>query len=136
MGAQDFWVMVDRIRASDGRYAGDAYAFVMDALDHTVRELGERRHVTAAELFQGMCRFARGRYGMMAWDVLRNWGIRSASDVGDIVFQLCDAGILSRREEDTRGQFDLPVDLKQVLEDEYFELHSPFDPDVAPEDED
>lgn len=121
MGASEFWLVVERIRAADGRYAGDAYAFVMDGLDHTVRALDERRHVSAGELLSGLCRFARERYGMMAYDVFRAWGISSGSDVGEIVFQLVDAGILARREEDTREEFDTPLDLKQALEDSYFD---------------
>ena len=133
MSTPDFWGVVERIRAADGRYDGEAYAFVMDGLDHTVGELEERRHVTAGELLQGLVRFARDRYGMMAYDVLRAWGIGTGSDVGEIVFQLCDAGILARRDEDTREQFDLPLDLKQVLEDEYFDSHTPFDRGAAPD---
>lgn len=121
MSAAEFWVVVERIRATDGRYARDAYAFVMDGLDHTVRALDERRHVTARELLEGSCRFARARYGMMAYDVLRAWGITSGSDVGEIVFQLVDAGLLSRRDEDAREDFDAPLDLRRVLEDEYFD---------------
>lgn len=121
MGASEFWLAVERIRAADGRYAADAYAFVMDGLDHTVRALDERRHVSASELLTGLCRFARERFGMMSYDVLRAWGIRSGSDVGEIVFQLIDAGLLSRRDDDTREDFDTPLDLKQVLEESYFE---------------
>lgn len=122
MGAAEFWIVVDRIRAVDGRYSRDAYAFVMDGLDYTVRALEERRHVSARELLDGLCVFARGRFGMMAYDVLRAWGIHAGSDVGEIVFQLVDAGILSRREEDMREEFDAPFDLKRVLEDSYFDF--------------
>ena len=121
MTASEFWSLVERIRAVDGRYARDAYAFVMDGLDHTVRALDERRHVSAQELLEGLCAFARDRYGMLAFDVLHAWGIASGADVGEVVFQLVDAGMLSRREEDAREDFDIPLDLKQALEDSYFE---------------
>lgn len=125
MSASEFWTVVERIRASDGRYSDDAYAFVMDGLDHTVRALPERRHVSGQELLAGLCRFARDRYGMMSYDVLCSWGIRRGRDVGEIVFQLVDAGILSRRDEDTREDFDTPLDLKQVLEERYFDFDPP-----------
>ena len=121
MGRSEFWSTVERIRASDGRYARDAYAFVMDGLDSTVRSLPERRHVSAQELMDGLCRFARERFGMLAFTVLTRWGLASASDVGEIVFQLVEAGILSRREEDSRADFDLDIDFKQTLEDSYFD---------------
>lgn len=125
MSAQEFWLVVERIRAMDGRYARDAYAFVMDGLDQTVSALDERRHVSAAELLDGLCRFARERFGMMGYDVLSSWGLRTGSDVGEIVFQLVDAGILSRREEDSRHDFDPPLDLKHALEDSYFDTIEP-----------
>lgn len=130
MGAAEFWEVVERIREADGRYGRDAYAFVMDGLDYTVRMKEERRHVTGGELLDGLCAFARGRYGMMAYDVVRSWGIQSGSDIGEIVFQLIDAGILSRREEDSREDFDTPLDLKQALEDSYFNSGDPFDPEI------
>ena len=122
MGRSEFWTTVERIRASDGRYARDAYAFVMDGLDYTVRSLPARRHVSARELMDGLCRFGRERFGMLAFAVLSRWGLASASDVGEIVFQLVEAGILSRREEDSRADFDFDIDLKQTLEDSYFDL--------------
>lgn len=122
MSVGDFWMAVEQIRERDPRYARDAYAFVMDGLDHTVSALEERRHVTARELLYGLCAFAREKFGMLAFDVLQSWGIRSGSDVGAIVFHLIDAGILSRRDEDAREDFDTPLDFKQALEDSYFDL--------------
>jgi uncharacterized repeat protein (TIGR04138 family) len=117
----EFWEAVERIRSADGRYGRDAYAFVMEALDVTVRDAGERRHVSASELIDGLVRYARARYGMMAYSVVRAWGLGTGSDVGEIVFQLIDAGILSKRDEDTREDFDVGVNFKRVLEDEYFD---------------
>ena len=125
MARSEFWSVVDRIRAQDGRYARDAYAFVMDGLDHTVRSLDERRHVSAEELLRGLCRFARERFGMLAFTVLESWGVVSGADVGEIVFQLVDAGILSRRQEDARSDFDVSMDLKRILEDLYFDDGAP-----------
>lgn len=121
MSHADFWDLVERIRAGDGRFARDAYAFVMDGLDDTVRALPQRRHVSGPELVHGLCRFARRRYGMLAFAVLERWGIRCTADIGAIVFQLVDAGILSRRDEDAIGDFDSVVDLREALEERYFE---------------
>jgi uncharacterized repeat protein (TIGR04138 family) len=117
----EFWLAVERIRAVDARYAPDAYAFVMEALDFTVRSLPERRHVSAAELVDGLRRAACERYGMLAFSVLQKWGVTSGSDVGEIVFQLIGAGVLSRREEDSREEFDPVGSLQPGLEDRYFE---------------
>lgn len=116
----EFWLAVERIRAADARYQPDAYAFVMEALDFTVRSLEERRHVSAAELVEGLRHVARERYGMLAGTVLQKWGLAAGSDVGEIVFQLIDAGILSKRDEDTREEFDAVGDFQTELEDGYF----------------
>ena len=45
---------VERIRKRDKRYAPEAYAFVMDALDYAIRLIGKRRHVSAAELLSSV----------------------------------------------------------------------------------
>lgn len=115
----EFWQAVQRIRADDARYAPEAYAFVMEALDFTVRSLPARRHVSGPELVAGLCRAAGERFGMLAFAVLEKWGIRSGSDVGEIVFQLIDVGILARRDEDTREEFDDTGSLRADLEDRY-----------------
>ncbi len=117
----EFWLAVDRIREGDARYKPDAYAFVMEAVDYTVRSLGVWRHVSAAELVEGLRRAACDRYGMLAFTVLEKWGVRTGSDVGEIVFQLIDAGFLSRQDDDSREAFDEVGSLASDLVDRYFE---------------
>jgi len=116
----EFWSLVERIRTEDGRYRPEAYAFVMEALDATVRSAGERRHVSAAELLAGACDHAGRVYGLMALTVLSSWGIRAGSDIGEIVFQLIDGGVLSKRDEDARADFDQEIDFQAILEENYF----------------
>lgn len=117
----EFWQAVERIRSADARYAPEAYAFVMEALDYTVRALGERRHVSAAELVDGLLRAAGERYGMLAFTVLDRWGLRCGADAGAIVFHLIDAGILSRRDEDSQEEFDAIGHFRADLEDRYLQ---------------
>ncbi|MDH4038744.1 MAG: hypothetical protein OEX18_03655 [Candidatus Krumholzibacteria bacterium] len=117
----EFWLAVDRIREGDARYKPDAYAFVMEAVDYTVRSLGVWRHVSAAELVEGLRRAACDRYGMLAFTVLEKWGVRTGSDVGEIVFQLIDEGFLSRQDDDSREAFDEVGSLASDLVDRYFE---------------
>ncbi len=117
----EFWAAVDSIVERDARYARDAYGFVVDALETAVQLAGRRGHVSGPQVVEGLLELARSRMGVMAWTVLEKWGVRTSLDVGDIVFQLIDAGILSRREEDAREDFDLSVDFRHVLEERYFE---------------
>ena len=112
----EFWETVERIRAEDGRYARDAYPFVMDSLDFTMKQIGVRRHVSAAELVRGLCDNAKHRFGLFAYTVLAKWGIERSDDVGEVVFQLIGAGILSRQEGDARADFNGVLDLREALE--------------------
>ncbi len=112
----EFWNAVERIRASDERFAPDAYAFVMDSLEVTMRRIGERRHVSAEELVGGVCANARQRFGLFAYTVLAKWGMKTSDDVGEIVFQLIGVGILSQQESDRRSDFNGVADFHDALE--------------------
>jgi uncharacterized repeat protein (TIGR04138 family) len=119
--ARGFWESVEEIRRSDDRFAVESYGFVMDGLQHTLRMIGGQRHVTAHELLGGLCSYAHERYGVMSYTLLERWGIETTGDFGDIVFQLVDAGVLAKRDEDIREAFDDVFDLREVLEHGYFE---------------
>ena len=117
-----FWTAVDAARAADGRYRREAYAFVMHALGVTVRLLPPerlddpvRRHLSGQELIEGAIRCARESFGVMAPTVFREWGVESGEDVGRIVFQLLDAGVLSARPEDSMEDFRGAPDLLDRL---------------------
>ncbi len=89
-----------QIIAQDPRYKPEAYLFVHDALGHTWARLDQRRHVTGRELLDGIKYLALERYGPMARAVLNSWGVRTTDDFGAIVFNLVDAGLLSKTEDD------------------------------------
>jgi uncharacterized repeat protein (TIGR04138 family) len=112
----------------DPRYAYEAYEFVFQALDHTLKLLGRdlpdensdpedtRFHLSGRELVEGMCDFARREFGLMAAVVFRMWGVRRTDDFGEIVFNLIDAGLMSSTPEDSRADFHALFDLEEVLE--------------------
>ena len=113
---------VDALRARGSRYAREAYVFVVAALGETVRALpaerladGERRHLSGQELTAGVIRTAREEFGPLAPMVFREWGVRATEDVGEIVFDLVEAGQLSARPEDTRADFTGGVELLEAL---------------------
>ena len=117
----DFWEAVGRIQERDDRLQPQLYAFVMQALDQTIQRIGERRHVSATELLDGFSLHARERFGLLAHDVIRKWGVGRASDVGRAVFQLVDAGVLAKQTSDSPGDFDVEYDFQAALEAHYFE---------------
>ena len=52
----------------------------------------------------------------MAPEVLAQLGIRTTSDIGDIVYNLISIGEISQAENDTREDFDDVFDLGEELE--------------------
>lgn len=110
------------VRRRDRRFARHAYEFVLDALDHTIvtlgkdRLTGEERHVGGQELLEGIRELAAQQFGPMAGVVFRRWGITRSEDFGEIVFNLIDAGLLSRRAEDSRMDFSDGCDFEQAFD--------------------
>jgi uncharacterized repeat protein (TIGR04138 family) len=100
---------LERIQAKDPRYTREAYLFVREALDHTQKAKkdtrGHVRHVSGQELLNGIRDFALVQYGPMAITVLKEWGINSCQDFGEIVFNMIDIGWLAKTEQDSRADF-------------------------------
>jgi uncharacterized repeat protein (TIGR04138 family) len=114
------------VRRRDRRYACNAYYFVLDALDYTMvklgreRKEGDSRHVGGRELLDGIREFAADQFGPMANVVFNQWGLNGTEDFGEIVFNLIDTGLLSRRDEDSRLDFSDGYDFERVF-DEMFQ---------------
>ncbi|HKK73419.1 MAG TPA: Minf_1886 family protein [Candidatus Krumholzibacteria bacterium] len=107
-------------------YSPHAYEFVMQALDYTLRNLDEPRHVSGAELLDGIRRCAREEFGPMARHVLNTWGVYESRDFGAIVFDLVERGVLARTDDDDVRDFDDGFDFRTVFEREYYDEHPAF----------
>jgi uncharacterized repeat protein (TIGR04138 family) len=115
---------LDELVRNDPRYASEAYEFVFLALGHTQKLLGrvqpvggveQEHHVRGPELLNGIRDLALQEFGLMARTVFRMWGINSTADFGEIVFNLIDAGLMSKTEEDQRLDFHDVYDLDEAL---------------------
>ncbi|MCX6843908.1 MAG: hypothetical protein NTX53_16720 [candidate division WOR-3 bacterium] len=106
---------LDTVLAKDPRFRPEAYLFVHDALGHTCARLGQRRHVTGRELLEGIKDIALKRYGAMSLAVLNSWGVRTTDDFGAIVFNLVDAELLSKTEEDRIDDFHAVYNFDDVF---------------------
>ena len=58
---------------------------------------------------------ALAHYGMLALAVLGQWGIRSTSDLGELVYNLIASGDLERSPADSRADFDQVYDFEEAL---------------------
>ncbi len=99
------------ILSRESRYAAGAYTFVAEAVTFTVGRLSVHRHVSARELLEGIRDYAAGQFGVMAGEVLHEWGIHEATDVGRIVYLMIDAKLLAASEEDSPEDFNIDFDL-------------------------
>ena len=92
-------------------YHTDAYSFVNEVVAYALQRAGEMRHISAVELLENCRMYAAEQYGFLARTVLENWHIKCADDIGNIVYELIDAGKLSASPGDTREDFSIPYDL-------------------------
>jgi uncharacterized repeat protein (TIGR04138 family) len=90
----------------DPRYALGAYEFTRLAVTYASEVVfATGTHVTGRELLEAIRQFARERYGVMAPEVLRAWGVHTTDDFGEIVFNLVDQKLLSKTDEDSKEDF-------------------------------
>ncbi len=111
----------------DPRFAYEAYEFIFDALNHSQHLLGysandnnsegncHRQHVTGAQLLYGLCDYARQEFGLLAKVVFHHWGIYRTDDIGEIVYNLIDVGMLSKTNEDHKSDFHDLFNLDRAL---------------------
>ena len=72
-------------------------------------------HVTGQTLCATMRDLAIRQYGMMAAIVWSHWGVRSTSDIGNVVYNLIEAGELQKNEGDSRSDFDDVFDFAEAF---------------------
>lgn len=122
------------VLARDSRYSIHAYAFLFEALEHTkilkkrsrakvrakrLKAAGSARHVSGREICEGARELALRHYGLLAMTVLAQWGIRSTSDLGEIVYNLIASGDLEKTPEDSRADFDGVYDFEAAFRRDY-----------------
>lgn len=99
----------------DERYTVQAYLFVREGLDHTVKKLDKPRHVSGQELLAGMREYALEEFGPVTKRVLSEWGINECIDFGNIVFNLVNHGLLGKTDEDSIEDFMSGYDFTEAF---------------------
>ena len=131
----DFKQIVIDIRRKDPRYSEEAYAFVhqgvLFAAEHFNKpEFGSDRHLSGAELSEGLREFAISEFGPMSHFVMKKWGLNSTLDFGHVVFNLIDARVLAASPRDNLGDFHEVFDFEEAFIDPWS-----YDGDTLPEPE-
>ncbi len=112
---------IEKMVARDRRYPASAYLLVFEGLEHALALLPVRRHVAPAELLDGIRHRSLENWGMLARVVLESWNVQSAGDVGDMVFNLVEAGLLVASDEDTRADFEDALDFDRAFDEGFLE---------------
>jgi uncharacterized repeat protein (TIGR04138 family) len=111
---------VAAVISRDKRFDAQAYFFLKDALDFTLKRIadgngGHSRHVSGPELLLGFRDFALDQFGPMSSTLMKEWGIRQCRDIGDMVFQLIDEGMFGKQDSDSLEDFSEVFDLEDAL---------------------
>jgi uncharacterized repeat protein (TIGR04138 family) len=98
--------VLSRLARTDNRYSVDAYRFVFESLEYTLRKVVSRPgHVTGRELLDGIRLYALEQFGGLAPMVFGFWGVHETLDFGEIVFNLVGANLMGRTDQDTKEDF-------------------------------
>ncbi len=128
----------------DTRYKFEAYQFIRESLQYAHENLNlpdvahasessdaptppAPKHVTGQQLCEACRQYAVEQYGFMSKTVLGSWGIRSTSDLGELVYNLIRIEQMRKSETDRREDFD-----------DVFSFDDAFEPkfEFAPRDDD
>jgi uncharacterized repeat protein (TIGR04138 family) len=123
---KDFYQLAEELFAQDPRYKPDAYEFLIQGLYFTQKKLKRVGHVSGRELSEGLRDFAIEQFGPMAQTVFSHWGITLTQDLGNMVYNMINKGMLSRTEEDSlddfKDVFDFQEAFANVLRDSVIKL--------------
>jgi uncharacterized repeat protein (TIGR04138 family) len=117
---------IEEIAEDVGLYPPEAYQFVGQGLNYTVKKLkghlkepDANRHISGQELSEGLREFALMQWGLMARTVLLRWNIHRTDDFGKIVFALVSNDWLSKTDEDDESDFRNVFDFDTAFREGY-----------------
>ena len=110
-----------QILKTDQRYDPEAYNFLYEALDFTLKHVVSHRgqsnqHVTGQELLEGVRRYGIEQFGCLAWEVIKNWGVIRTDDIGEMVFNLVSQDLMGKQDSDSKDDFRDVYDFEEVFD--------------------
>ena len=124
MQAVQFEESIANILKRDARFDAQAYFFLKEALDFTLKRIaedneGQARHVSGPELLIGFRDCALEQFGPMASTLMAEWGVHRGEDVGDMVFHLIEEQVFGKQESDSHKDFADVLDLLKELQEPF-----------------
>ena len=111
--------LIEELADRQGRFRPEAYFFMLRALEYARRRLQRPGHVSGRELAEGARDLALEEFGPMALDVFKHWGLSGTIDLGRIVYDLIEADLLRKTEEDALDDFAEVYDFREAFEQGY-----------------
>ncbi|MEO0070087.1 MAG: Minf_1886 family protein, partial [candidate division WOR-3 bacterium] len=112
-------ILLNELLKKDPRFTIDAYLLINEGLRYVHQVIGKKSHVSAQELLEAIRRLMSKRYGPMAKAVLNSWGIFSTDDIGEVVLNLVNAGLMLKEEADPIENFHAVYDFDTAFVEEY-----------------
>ncbi len=116
-----FQEAVEKIVTRDQRYRHDAYLFLREVMDFSVKRQKKQRkelqptHISATELLEAFRLLTLKEFGPMSLTLLQYWGIKNSNDIGYIIFNLIEAGVVGKTEDDTLAAFANGFDFEKAF---------------------
>jgi uncharacterized repeat protein (TIGR04138 family) len=124
-----FDAAIEAIHNNDPRYDRNAYYFLRDALDYTLKErkklTGETGHVSGQQLLDGVRKLALKQFGPMVPTVFEYWGIQETEDFGRMVFHLVDVGVFGKTDNDSLEDFRSVYSFHDAFVAPFLPAHAP-----------
>jgi uncharacterized repeat protein (TIGR04138 family) len=111
--------VIEELADRQGKFRPEAYFFILRALEFTRRRLQLPGHVTGRELSEGARDLALEEFGPMAFNVMSHWGLTGTLDLGRIVYDLIEAELLRKTDEDSIEDFAEVYDFREAFEQGY-----------------
>ena len=115
---------VESILKREKRYDAQAYLFLKDSLDFTLKRFSEsdrakNRHVSGKELLEGFRDHALEQFGPMAGTLMDEWGVKECRDVGNMVFQMIEEQVFGKQDSDKPEDFDEVFDFRKSMREPF-----------------
>lgn len=111
----DLHRIIEDLAAERGVFRPESYFFALEALEQAMEALDSPTHISGEDLLDWIRRLGAERFGPMAPEVFRSWGVHSTLDFGRIVFHLVDRDLLRKREEDSLADFLDKFDFEEAF---------------------